>query len=66
MTEFVADLGVSYPIVSLPEDQRSEVFAGRNTPIPLSVYFDTDHKAAAVLSGWSPAVERRLHELINR
>ena len=59
----LAKLQITYPSFTIAAAARSELFKSADIGIPLSVYFDLEHRAPAVFQGWSTEIERRIKEL---
>ena len=59
----LAELQITYPTFTIDDAGRAELFAAADIGIPLSVYFDREHRATAVFQGWSEAIQRRIEAL---
>lgn len=62
--DFVARMGISYPVYTTDKSTFEQLFAGEEIAIPLSFLIDPSGRISEVFSGWSPATEARLRDLI--
>ncbi|MCH7824305.1 MAG: ASPIC/UnbV domain-containing protein [Acidobacteria bacterium] len=61
---FLESLGITYPSYFADLDEVAGLFRGANIFVPMSILLDENGRPARVFSGWSPATEAALEELV--
>ncbi len=62
---FLDSLGITYPTYFADTDEVAALFRGANLFVPMSILLDENGRPARVFSGWSPATEAALEELVS-
>ncbi len=62
---FLESLGITYPSYFADTAEVAALFRGANIFVPMSILLDENGRPARVFSGWSPATETALEELVS-
>ena len=57
-------LGITYPSYFADTEEVAGLFRGANIFVPMSILLDENGRPARVFSGWSPATEAALEDLV--
>ena len=63
---FLERMGISYPVFTAEAGIFPQIFAGEQVFIPLSFIVDRQGRIAEVLTGWTPAAQERLGQLVEK
>lgn len=61
---FLSRMGITYPVFTTQESTFKQLFSGEEMFIPLSFLIDQEGRIRDILTGWSPASEARIRDLI--
>ena len=62
---FLESLGITYPSYFADTEEVAGLFRGANIFVPMSILLDENGRPARVFSGWSPATEAALEDLVS-
>ncbi|MAE76290.1 MAG: hypothetical protein CMJ85_05420 [Planctomycetes bacterium] len=62
----VAGLKVKYPVATVDDEARGQLFRSPEVQIPLSIWIDAQHRAQAVFRGWSAKARAGVLELAGK